>query len=903
LVGGPLTRFSEAAGEVEALVYLHEADEALAAKYLEATAQYLEMYRGLIGPYPYDKFALVENFWETGYGMPSFTLLGPEIVRFPFILHSSYPHEILHNWWGNSVFVDYESGNWCEGLTAYMADHLIQEQRGKGAEYRRGTLQKYRDYVKEGNDMALSDFQSRHNAATEAVGYGKASMTFHMLRRRLGDDVFVAGVQKFYGDNRGRRASFDDFRLSMEAVSGEDLEAYFKQWVEGVGAPHLRLSKVEIQEVANGYIVSGELAQLQKAAPFDLEIPLHVTTEGGVLELSVATKGRETPFSLITDSRPIGLEVDPLFDLFRLLDPRETPPSIGQIFGEAEVLAVLPDGDDTLASYRGLIDYWKSEEHNIEVALDSELAELPADRPVWLLGRDNRFAPAMLESLKEASRRDSGLTLAGEDVAFNDHSFVVIARHPVDLERAMGWIVLGPDAAQEGLARKLPHYGKYSYLAFEGDEPTNVVKGQWGTDQSPLAVNLGDTALPAVKEERAALADLPPVFSAARMEAHVQWLAAPERAGRGLGTAELDASADYIAAAFGELGLEPAGDNHSWFQNFTVLSGPDGQPTAAKNVIGIIRGSRADWSDQSIVLGAHFDHLGRGWPDAHAGEEGQIHPGADDNASGVAVLIELARQLVAGGGGSRNLVIVAFSAEECGLLGSQHYVSAPRFPVSGMRGMINMDTVGSLADGSISIHGTGTADEWQHIFRGAGFVTGIANKIVPGMAEASDQWSFIQAKVPAVQIFTAATPDYHRTSDTADKVSGADLVKVATFVREGVVYMLEREEPLTSSLTAGAVAPASSGPTEGGRSVSFGSVPDFAFTGVGMRFEGVTPDSPAAKAGFQTGDILIRVDDAEITGLRDFSQVLKTLAPGQTVTAVVLRDGDEVEAQVTLVVR
>jgi len=121
LTGGPLMVYREPTGAVEALVYLREPDDALAARYLGATAQYLEMYRGLIGPYPYGKFALVENFWETGYGMPSFTLLGPKVIRFPFILHSSYPHEILHNWWGNSVFVDYTTGNWCEGLTAYMA--------------------------------------------------------------------------------------------------------------------------------------------------------------------------------------------------------------------------------------------------------------------------------------------------------------------------------------------------------------------------------------------------------------------------------------------------------------------------------------------------------------------------------------------------------------------------------------------------------------------------------------------------------------------------------------------------------------------------------------------------------------------------------------------------------------
>ncbi len=123
VIAAAFTEYEFDAGAVKAMAFLREKDDALANRYLETTAQYLEMYRKLIGPYPYGKFALVENFWETGYGMPSFTLLGSQIIRFPFILHSSYPHELLHNWWGNGVFVDFESGNWCEGLTAYMADH------------------------------------------------------------------------------------------------------------------------------------------------------------------------------------------------------------------------------------------------------------------------------------------------------------------------------------------------------------------------------------------------------------------------------------------------------------------------------------------------------------------------------------------------------------------------------------------------------------------------------------------------------------------------------------------------------------------------------------------------------------------------------------------------------------
>ncbi|MCF6264785.1 MAG: hypothetical protein L3J24_14525, partial [Xanthomonadales bacterium] len=147
VISAQFTEYEYQAGNVTAMAFLRDKDDALANKYLETTAQYLEMYRELVGVYPYAKFALVENFWETGYGMPSFTLLGPQIIRFPFILHSSYPHELLHNWWGNGVFVDFESGNWCEGLTAYMADHLIAEQRGNGAASRLSTLQSYTDYV------------------------------------------------------------------------------------------------------------------------------------------------------------------------------------------------------------------------------------------------------------------------------------------------------------------------------------------------------------------------------------------------------------------------------------------------------------------------------------------------------------------------------------------------------------------------------------------------------------------------------------------------------------------------------------------------------------------------------------------------------------------------------------
>jgi len=913
LVGGPLVRYSDTAGAVETEVYLHEEDDALANKYLTTTAQYLEMYRGLIGPYPYGKFALVENFWETGYGMPSFTLLGPTIIRFPFILHSSYPHEILHNWWGNSVFVDYSSGNWCEGLTAYMADHLIQEGRGTGDEYRRAALQKYRDFVREGRDFPLSEFRSRHSAATEAVGYGKTLMGFHMLRRHLGDDAFRQALVRFGRSFKGKRASFDDLRVAFERAGDTDLGWFFEPWVTRAGAPALRLGPIDVQQEGDAYTVSGPLDQIQQADVFEIEVPVVVGTLAGAERIVVRSTGRSTPFEITTFAVPTNLAVDPQFDVFRLLDPRETPPSIGQIFGEPAILAVLPSAADAAVrdAYRALVEGWVSDSHAIEIVLDSELASLPDDRGVWILGRQNThrglFADDPGVDIDPGAQE---IRLGADTAQVADHSFIVIRRHPDNLSKAVGWLTVEPIEAFPGMGRKLPHYGKYSYLAFEGDEPTNVIKGQWATLSSPLQVVLAEGADVAPElEQRTALAELAPVFSEKTLMAHAAFLGSPELEGRGVGTAGLGAAADYIARQFEAIGLEPAGDDGGYFQRFTVAEGPDGEPHEVVNVIGRIPGSRDDWSDQSFIVSAHYDHLGRGWPDARSGNEGVIHPGADDNASGVAVMLELAKNLAAGAEPLRSLVFVAFGAEEAGHLGSKHFVEHPEpFTLEGMRGVINIDTVGRLGEGVVSILGTGTADEWQHIFRGAGFVTGVKSRNVPASAEGSDQWSFIQRGIPGVQIFATAHEDYHAPGDTVERLDGAGLVKVATLVKEAVVYMGEREEPLNVTIEGAPEKTATEAPAGGqkptsGRRVRLGTVPDFAFTGEGVRVSSVVPDSPAAAAGLQEGDILVRIDEAPIADLQGYAGVLRTLEVGQTVALTILRQGVEMTVSATLEAR
>ena len=906
LVGGPLLRYRAAAGATAGLVYLRQPDDGLAQRYLQATGQYVEMYRQLLGPYPYGKFALVENFWETGYGMPSFTLLGPTIIRFPFILTSSYPHEILHNWWGNSVFVDYPSGNWCEGLTAYLADHLMQEQRGGGAAFRQSSLQRFRDFVREGRDFPLSEFRSRHDAATEAVGYGKTLMGFHMLRRQLGDEVFIAGLRRFYQANRGRQASFLDLQAAFEKAADADLGSFFATWTQRTGAPTLTVETVDVQPTGAGYRVSGTLRQTQTADPYPLQVPILVQGESATARAVVSLSGREVSFQVALDEPPLALHVDPAFDLFRLLDPRETPPSIGQVFGEPAITAVLPEAAAAAeqAAYRELIAAWETDNHQIRVVTDDQLDGFPEGQSLWLFGRANRLATQIVNGQSGTqTQTGGGVRLAGTPVPAGDHSFVAIHRHPADVEKAVGWLALAPGAAQS-MAEKLPHYGKYSYLAFQGAASENTLKGQWPVSDSPLAVDLApdDADLPAPKlQQRQALAELPAVFDQARLMQHVEFLAGEAREGRGVGTRGLDDAAEYIAAAFAAAGLKPGGQDDTFFQPFTMTGGPNEETLTLRNVIGYLPGTRSEWSDQSVVVSAHYDHLGFGWPEDRAAHRGRLHPGADDNASGVAILIELA-QILAKAPPERAVVFAAFSAEEAGLVGSRHFVANPTpLPRSGIRAVINLDTVGRLGTRALSVLGAGTATEWPHIFRGVSFVTGVPSRSVAEGMEGSDQLAFIEQGIPGVQLFTQAHIDYHSPGDTAAKVDSEGLVKIALFTQEALSYLITRPEPLTATITGQAAA--STPATTGRRRVSMGTVPEFGYSGNGVMFAEVLAGSPAAAAGLLTGDVLVAVNGTTVADLKAYSDLLKTFTPGQEITLTIQRSGARHQIAVVLAER
>ncbi len=891
LVAADFTEYSQQDGEVEVLAYLRQPDPNLAAKYMDATARYLQLYEPLLGDYPYSKFALVENFWETGYGMPSFTLLGSQIIRFPFILESSYPHELLHNWWGNGVYPDYDSGNWSEGLTAYLADHLFSEVDGAGSEYRKEMLARYKNYVAADADFPLADFTSRNSAASQAVGYGKSLMLWHMLRIELGDELFLDGLRQLYAQYQFRRASFDDIAALFSELSGRDLQPFFQQWVQRVGAPELSLSV----DAVTGNRARILFAQVQDSEPFTLKVPVALfyagESEPRMYEIDLSQKLQG--FFADDYEQLIGISVDPYFDVFRQLDRTETPPTLGELFGAREIAFVLPATGQQ--DWRQLAEAF-GEGVLSHIYEADELAALPSDLPVWILGKDNPFSSAIATATAPlgTSFDPVGVSLPGKRLDFGDRSTVVIGRHPDNPDLAIGWIAVDNPDAMPGLIEKLPHYGKYSYLSFTGSEPTNDTSGIWSSPDSPLRWEKPEhtgtvpwNRLPAIPP----LAELPAKYRQQPLLGHVSALTAESMQGRGIGSAGIDAAARYIADQFRTLGLQTLAG--SYLQEWSTLV-PEKGTIRLANVVGLLPGSNRDLSAHPLVVGAHYDHLGVD------PATGAIYPGADDNGSGISVLLEVAAALSRNYQPERPILFVAFSGEESGLLGSRYFVTNPpsMYQTTELYAMLNLDSVGHLEGRNLQVFGSESAYEFPFMAQGIGYTIGLRSDLLAANLASSDHTSFLAAGVPALHLFGGTHLDYHRTSDTADKLDLQGMSNVAEWLEEAIVYLASNTEPLRVTLSN--AAPVTRTASTSAREASLGTVPDFAYVGAGIRITDVVPESAAAEAGLEAGDVLLSFNGQPLIDLQTYSNLLRAAAPGDTVEIEVERNAERIRVEATL---
>ncbi len=496
LLAGPFTRYQQMQDDIELVVYLLKADAKLAQDYLQATAHYVKFYSELIGPYPYAKFAIVENRWQTGYGMPSFTLLGSRVIRLPFILHTSLPHEIVHNWWGNGVYVDYIEGNWSEGLTAYLSDHLESEWRGEGAAYRRKALERYANFAAEGRDFPLSRFRSRHSDASQAVGYSKSLMLFHMLRNQAGDEAFYQRIRDFWQRYQFTTASYPDVIRILYDGDEQAYENFVSQWLDRTGAPILSLGKVRVSESEAGYRLMLEVNQQQTTPPYSLQVPVDVKLAGMEMPLRkvIDVSGRRSHITLDFEQRPREVTLDPDYDVFRLLHPQERPSSLGRLFGANQLLLVLPTRIDQaqIHAWRQLAEAWRRRYDNIKIINDNELSQLPVNTAVFLLGWQNQLVKTNRQRFQSTHQQLKAMGATVDDQQFNIADHAVVLLDPDNSRAPLGMIGAQHPDSIAALARKLPHYSSYGRLIFELPKVNNIVKQSLPVAVSPLKRQLSE---------------------------------------------------------------------------------------------------------------------------------------------------------------------------------------------------------------------------------------------------------------------------------------------------------------------------------------------------------------------------------------------------------------------------
>lgn len=399
-------------------------------------------------------------------------------------------------------------------------------------------------------------------------------------------------------------------------------------------------------------------------------------------------------------------------------------------------------------------------------------------------------------------------------------------------------------------------------------------------------------------EEAEEKPELSAQINAADINTHIAYLASDHLQGRETGTSGESKAAAYIARHFEDFGLLPAGDEDTYYQEFTVnmsvLNNPHRPDSASfpdeeritRNIVALIEGIQEP--ETYIIVGAHYDHLGTGkFGSLYTHNDTTIHNGADDNASGTAGLLELAHYFREHPT-DRSIVFVAFSGEEMGLLGSQHFADNPTIHLEQSLAMINMDMIGRLNDNELLIFGTGSSDGWKPIIEKSN-TDSLSIETIPDGTGASDHTSFYNKQIPVLHYFTNTHADYHRPSDDAEYINAEGQDLVLEHIRR-VIIELDR---LNTEELAFTEAPVTQNRNVTISGVTLGVTPDYGYSGTGMRITGVSSGGPADNAGLQAGDIIVRLADKELEDIYAYMKVLNELQEGEQTTVTVRRDGNE----------
>jgi aminopeptidase N len=452
--------------------YFDAAVADLADRYLDRVQEYLDLYDGWIGSYPYSGFAVVSGPFPVGLGFPGLTYMGAQVLRLPFIPDTSLGHEVLHSWWGNGVRAG-PGGNWAEGLTTFMADYTFLERRGaEAARDERLAWLRESSILPPDDDRPLTAFTARSHAASQATGYHKAAFVFIMLRDQIGPDAFASGVRRFWQAHRFGTARWSDLEATFSTASGIPLGPFFAQWIRRAGAPQLTLSAAAV----DGARVPFTLAQTEP--PYALAVPIVIETTDAPSLRTIRLDGERQTYALDAAGTPHALAVDPDFRVFRRLARAEIPPILREVAFDHDAVAVVAahDAADRAAAHDVATAFFD----HAPAIIEAGGSALPA-HAVLLVGT-TRDVTAVLAGggLDVPSQLRAGTARAWAARRPHGPALAVVAADGADALRAV--------------AHPLPHYGSQSFVVFDGARA--VSHGLWPPPASPLRVELTAAAQP-----------------------------------------------------------------------------------------------------------------------------------------------------------------------------------------------------------------------------------------------------------------------------------------------------------------------------------------------------------------------------------------------------------------------
>ena len=387
-------------------------------------------------------------------------------------------------------------------------------------------------------------------------------------------------------------------------------------------------------------------------------------------------------------------------------------------------------------------------------------------------------------------------------------------------------------------------------------------------------------------------------FYTNKIKTDVAYLSSDSLEGRETGTKGEKIAAKYIAKRFDEMSLIAKG-KINYFQdfNFKAIKNPheeisfseeqNNETITARNIVGYIDNN----SDKTVVIGAHYDHLGYGSESSlYRGDEKKIHNGADDNASGVALMLDLAGRLKYSKA-QNNYLFVAFSGEEMGLLGSNYFVKNPSISIDSINYMINMDMVGRLKeDYSLAVYGLGTSPIFKQTIKSNNELFKIIEN-ESGMGP-SDHTSFYLADIPVLHFFTGQHSDYHKPSDDPDKINYEGMGLISDYIFK-IITDLNDNGKLSFRATKNESEDVPR------FKVSLGVMPDYLFDGEGMKIDGVSKDRPAEKAGILKGDIVIKLGDYNVPDMMSYMRALSKFQSGESTSVLIQREGKTIKKEIT----